>query len=169
LTSPCYCLISLREDAELRALARRLQHPQTDRAPDEHGGGVCSHDARRPTHVPVHLEQVNMDSSPLPVADLLELEEATPDPRRASARWPVHSVVELLAPHQGRGVVLNVSGGGLRVALVREDGAPVLRTGEEFAARVRHADGTETVERLRVAWVREHADGVVLGASFAGR
>jgi hypothetical protein len=108
-----------------------------------------------------------MDASPLPIAALLELDDETPDPRRHSARWPVHAVAELLAPHGGRGVVLNVSGGGLRMAFVRDEGAPLLRAGDAFAARVRHTDGTESTERLRVAWVREHADGVVLGASFA--
>lgn len=89
------------------------------------------------------------------------MEEPAADARRASVRFPVHAEVELVEPAGVSGIVINVSGGGLRVALDR-----ALSVGEHCVLRVRPADGGETLEHVRVVWCRALADGAVLGVEF---
>ena len=89
------------------------------------------------------------------------MEEPLVDPRRASVRFPVHAEVELVEPAGAGGIVINVSGGGLRIALDRP-----LALGEHCVLRVRPADGAETLEHVRVVWCREMSDGAVLGVEF---
>lgn len=93
--------------------------------------------------------------------------------RRASHRWPLHADVELLdgseavserAEIVGRGVTINASLGGLRIALDRK-----LEVGELCALRVRTAKDRETIEHTRVVWVRELPDGWLAGMQFVER
>src|SRR5262249_16689243 len=87
--------------------------------------------------------------------------EDGPDARRPSVRFPVHAEVELVEPEGGYGITINVSGGGLRIALDR-----ALPEGEHCVLRVRHADGVETLEHVRVVWCRQQPDGAILGVEF---
>lgn len=80
--------------------------------------------------------------------------------RRASQRWPWHADVELIEPSGARGTTLNASAGGLRIAVDRE-----LPVGEHVVARVQTAH-QETVEGMRVVWVRELPDGWLVGLEF---
>lgn len=89
------------------------------------------------------------------------LDEDDVDARRAAQRWPVHAEVESIVPPGPSGIVLNVSGGGLRVALDQP-----LPVGEVCVLRVRHEPGSETVEHARVVWARQLPDGCVVGLEF---
>lgn len=88
------------------------------------------------------------------------LDEPLGDARRTSVRWPVHAEVELIEPAGASGIVINVSGGGLRVAIDRP-----LALGEHCVLRVCTADGV-TTEHARVVWCRDLADGSVVGLEF---
>jgi len=83
------------------------------------------------------------------------------DARRASVRFPVHAEVEVVEPAGASGITINVSGGGLRIALDR-----TVAVGEHCVLRVRTADGAEALEHVRVVWARELSDGAVLGVEF---
>jgi hypothetical protein len=83
------------------------------------------------------------------------------DPRRSAQRWPVHAEIESIVPAGVSGIVLNVSVGGLRVALDR-----VLPLGEVCVLRVRHEPGSETIEHARVVWVKPRPDGCIVGLEF---
>lgn len=80
--------------------------------------------------------------------------------RRAARRYPLSADVELVDPEGGTGVVINVSSGGLRIALDRS-----LPVGELCVIRVRPSD-REYVEHARVVWRHEYPDGWVLGLAF---
>lgn len=80
--------------------------------------------------------------------------------RRASRRFPLHADVEVLDPVHAHGVVINASDGGLRVAL-----DSTLPLNVVCVVEVKLPDGS-TVELARVAWVREHRDGYLVGLSF---
>jgi len=82
--------------------------------------------------------------------------------RRASRRFPLHADVELLEPRPATGVSLNVSAGGLRVALDQS-----VAIGELCVLRVRTAADRETIEYARVVWMRELVDGFLVGLQFA--
>ena len=74
--------------------------------------------------------------------------------RRASRRWPLQAEVEVLEPVQGRGVAINGSEGGMRIA-VDCPLAPGLR------CRIRTTFGPELerVENARVVWSLAARDG----------
>ena len=82
--------------------------------------------------------------------------------RRASRRFPLHADIEMLEPRSATGVSLNVSAGGLRVAIDR----PV-EIGEICVIRVRTAADRETIEHARVVWTREQPYGFLVGLQFA--
>lgn len=94
------------------------------------------------------------------LATVLEDEDGL-DPRRMAQRCAVHAVVESVAPPGASGVVLNVSVGGLRIALDR-----ALPVGEVCLLRVEHEPGNVTLEHARVVWVKLKADGCVVGLEF---
>jgi len=80
--------------------------------------------------------------------------------RRASQRFPLNADVEILEPFSAHGVVINASEGGLRIAVDTE-----LPAGTLCVLEVQLEDST-TVEVARVAWVKAHPDGFLVGLSF---
>jgi PilZ domain len=80
--------------------------------------------------------------------------------RRVDERYPLNADVEVLEPWNAHGVVINASGGGLRVALDRE-----LPVGLVCVVEVAVDEG-KTVEMVRVAWSRELPDGYLVGLAF---
>ena len=80
--------------------------------------------------------------------------------RRSASRYPLNADVEILDPFNAHGVVINASEGGLRVAVDVElplDAVCVVEV---------HLNEGKTVELARVAWVRVHPDGFLVGLSF---
>jgi hypothetical protein len=80
--------------------------------------------------------------------------------RRSASRYPLNADIEILDPFNAHGVVINASEGGLRVAVDVE-----LPLDAVCVVEVQLADG-KTVELARVAWVRAHPDGFLVGLSF---
>ncbi len=83
--------------------------------------------------------------------------------RRASRRRELNADVEVIHPREGRGVTINASEGGLRVAC---DCA--MRQGETLLLRVRETAGEERLEQARVVWSRELRDGWIAGLQIVG-
>jgi hypothetical protein len=83
--------------------------------------------------------------------------------RRGSRRVDLDASVEIIHPRPGRGVTINASTGGLRVAV---DCA--MREGETFILRVCEALGPERTEQARVVWSRELPDGWIAGLQLIG-
>lgn len=80
--------------------------------------------------------------------------------RRSARRYPLNADVEILDPFNAHGVVINASQGGLRVAVDVElplDAVCVVEVQLEVG---------KTVELARVAWVKAHPDGYLIGLSF---
>ena len=69
--------------------------------------------------------------------------------------------MEVLEPLQARGVALNVSAGGLRIAIDR-----CLPGDEPVVIKVCLPQGRFSVERARVVWSRKLSDGCVAGLEF---
>ena len=88
------------------------------------------------------------------------VEVSNPAGRRATERYPLNADVEILEPFNAHGVVINASEGGLRVAIDR-----ALPLDAVCVIEVQLEEG-KTVELARVAWVREHPDGYLIGLSF---
>jgi hypothetical protein len=82
--------------------------------------------------------------------------------RRASRRTPFHASVQVFGPARGRGVTLNASDGGLRVAVDCR-----LKEGDLCLVRVEDP-ARGSVERARVAWSREVPDGCIAGLELLG-
>jgi hypothetical protein len=80
--------------------------------------------------------------------------------RRATDRYPLNADVEILEPFNAHGVVINASEGGLRVAVNVE-----LPLDAICVVEVQLDEG-KTVELARVAWVRAHPDGFLVGLHF---
>jgi hypothetical protein len=80
--------------------------------------------------------------------------------RRTATRYPLNADVEILEPFNAHGVVINASDGGLRVAVNVE-----LPLDAVCVVEVQLDEG-KTVELARVAWVRAHPDGYLVGLSF---
>jgi hypothetical protein len=80
--------------------------------------------------------------------------------RRAAERYPLNADVEILEPFNAHGVVINASEGGLRVAIDVE--LPI----EAICVVEVQLNEGKTVELARVAWVKEHPDGFLVGLSF---
>ena len=80
--------------------------------------------------------------------------------RRRARRYPLNADVEILEPFNAHGVVINASEGGLRVAVDIE-----LPPDASCVVEVQLEEG-KTVELARVAWVKVHPDGYLVGLSF---
>jgi hypothetical protein len=80
--------------------------------------------------------------------------------RRSARRYPLNADVEILEPFAAHGVVINASQGGLRVAVDVE-----LPLDAVCVIEVQLEEG-KTVELARVAWVKGHPDGFLIGLSF---
>jgi hypothetical protein len=80
--------------------------------------------------------------------------------RRGAERYPLNADVEILEPFNAHGVVINASEGGLRVAVNVE-----LPLDAVCVVEVQLDEG-KTVELARVAWVKAHPDGYLVGLSF---
>ncbi len=80
------------------------------------------------------------------------------DPRRAAPRVPLNANVEVLAPTPASGIVLNVSTGGLRVAVDQ-----ALYIEDYCHLRIVTDDEEGCVERARVRWVKAKPDGWIVG------
>ena len=83
--------------------------------------------------------------------------------RRCSARRPLNASVEMLEPDSGEGVTINVSDGGLRIAV-----DVMLKVGDVVLFYVREHDKPERLERAKVAWSREQPDGCICGLQLIG-
>jgi PilZ domain len=83
--------------------------------------------------------------------------------RRQSARRPYHATVEVVQPAEGQGVTLNVSDGGLRMAVDVD-----LPQGEVCLFYIREPGGEPELQRARVAWSREVSDGWIVGLQILG-
>ncbi|MBW2531207.1 MAG: hypothetical protein JRI55_06980 [Deltaproteobacteria bacterium] len=84
--------------------------------------------------------------------------------RRSVGRWPLHAEVEVLAPVRGRGVAINGSLGGMRIAVdcpLEEDC--------EYIVRTRFSAGVIRTGRARVAWSKRVRDGWIAGLYFDDR
>jgi hypothetical protein len=80
--------------------------------------------------------------------------------RRSASRYPLNADVEILEPFSAHGVVINASQGGLRVAVDVE-----LPLDAVCVIEVQLEEG-KTVELARVAWLKAHPDGFLVGLSF---
>jgi hypothetical protein len=77
--------------------------------------------------------------------------------RRQARRLPLNAVVEVLEPSGGKGVALNASAGGLRVAV-----DCLLRAGD-LCLLIVEDKGRPAVERARVIWSQDVRDGCIAG------
>jgi hypothetical protein len=82
--------------------------------------------------------------------------------RRGSGRRPLHAEVEVLDP-VGSGVTINVSEGGLRIAV-----DCTLVAGQVCLLRVHEPGVHRDLCRARVVWARELRDGCVAGLQILG-
>lgn len=83
--------------------------------------------------------------------------------RRSEIRKPFHATVEVISPTPGRGVTINESNGGLRVAV----DCP-MRVDDICSLRVDDFTGNARLERARVVWSRELRDGWIAGLQLVG-
>ena len=83
--------------------------------------------------------------------------------RRAARRRPLNAVVEVMTPRRGKGVTINHSEGGLRVAVDCD-----LHLDEEIMLHVDELGQPPRLMRCRVAWVRELTDGWIAGLQQLG-
>ena len=81
--------------------------------------------------------------------------------RRRFRRWALDADIELLSPAQGAGLAINVSRGGLRIAV--DSGVPV---GHVCELRVQTAQNHGTIEHAKVVWAKAQPDGYILGLEF---
>jgi len=81
--------------------------------------------------------------------------------RRRHRRFSLNAEVTFLAPAGARGIVLNASAGGLRVAVDLE-----VPEGDLCVLDILLPEGRRSLERCRVVWSRRHPDGFVLGLEF---
>lgn len=83
--------------------------------------------------------------------------------RRSGRRLPFEATVRVVQPTVGRGVTLNASERGLRVAV----DCPLV-AGEMVMLVVRVAGVPEELVRGRVAWARDAGDGCIAGIERVG-
>jgi hypothetical protein len=81
--------------------------------------------------------------------------------RRRHRRYPLNAEVTFLAPAGARGVTLNASSGGLRVAVDQD-----VTVGDLCAVDVLFPGGRRSLEHCRVVWSQQHPDGFVMGLEF---
>ncbi len=80
------------------------------------------------------------------------------DSRRSTERVPLHATVEVVSPSRAEGVVLNASLGGLRIALDKP-----LYVNDLCHLKIATDEGEGRWAKARVKWVKEMADGWVVG------
>jgi hypothetical protein len=90
--------------------------------------------------------------------------ELRPSYRRASRRTALQAEIEVLEPVTGRGVALNGSALGIRIAV----DCP-LAEGLRCTILTRFGPGLERIEAARVVWVLELRDGWVAGLELCER
>ncbi len=83
--------------------------------------------------------------------------------RRGSRRNPLHADVDVIEPRPGTGATINVSEGGLRIAVDCQ-----LQVGDVCMLVIREPTQPVRLERARVVWVQEVRDGCVAGLSVTG-
>jgi hypothetical protein len=88
-------------------------------------------------------------------------EDAHHGARRRSRRFPLNAEVAIVEPVPAAGVILNASAGGLRIFVDQEP--PAAAT---CVLEVRFTAESHTVERARVVWKRQTADGWLSGLEF---
>ena len=81
--------------------------------------------------------------------------------RRGTQRFPLRADVVLEQPFESEGFTINVSEGGLRIALDH-----TLYPGETCVLRIRTSPLTEFREIAEVVWSREEPDGCIAGMRF---
>lgn len=81
--------------------------------------------------------------------------------RRASRRFPMHAEVEVSGDREGNGVVINVSAGGLRMAVEQ-----TLQVGDRCSLQIRTPSNSQWTETGRVVWTRQLPDGYLCGVCF---
>lgn len=89
-------------------------------------------------------------------------ESGDDDGRRRWRRVPVNGDITVIHPGRATGVVVDVSRGGMRIAIDRP-----LAMGDRFLCDVRLGDGQLTHERARVVWVKQSGGGCEAGLQFA--
>jgi PilZ domain-containing protein len=105
------------------------------------------------------MSDLDLDTDPYLVALAPEILRQ----RRGSGRRPLNAEIELLDPEGGRGVTINVSEGGLRVAI-----DCLLSVDQVCLVRVLEPGVHRDLCRVRVVWVRELRDGCVAGLQMLG-
>lgn len=83
--------------------------------------------------------------------------------RRGTRRRPLHADVDVIEPRAGSGVTINVSDGGLRIAV-----DCTLQVGDVCMLVIREPSMPVRLERARVIWAQELRDGCVAGLSVTG-
>ena len=99
------------------------------------------------------------------IATILSTGEADVDmrygARRASQRFPLDAEIELIEPCAARGIAINASTGGMRMAIDRRVEVDAL-----CIARVTTDEGRQSLEKARVVWTRQLPDGWLVGVCF---
>lgn len=83
--------------------------------------------------------------------------------RRESGRRPLEAEVDVIEPCTGEGVTINVSHGGLRIAVDCR-----LEEGDVCMLVIREPAKPVRLERARVVWSQEVRDGCVAGLTVTG-
>ncbi len=83
--------------------------------------------------------------------------------RRETRRRPLHAEVDVMEPLTGGGVTINVSDGGLRIAVDCH-----LSVGDVCMLVIREPAKPVRLERARVVWSQELRDGCVAGLTVTG-
>ena len=83
--------------------------------------------------------------------------------RRRTERWPSDAQLEILSPLEVEATALDVSTGGMQIAL---DGW--LSTGTLVDLRITTRSGRTRLKRARVIWARRVGDECVAGLSLVG-
>lgn len=83
--------------------------------------------------------------------------------RRATRRMPLHADVDVIEPRTGVGVTINVSDGGLRIAV-----DCTLQVDDVCMLVIREPAKPVRLERARVVWAQQLRDGCVAGLTVTG-
>jgi hypothetical protein len=94
---------------------------------------------------------------------LLEDEAFQPVARRRSERESSNANVDFIEPVKAEGVTLNISDGGMRVAVYQE-----IPADQDCIIKIWLTDNHHVCRRARIVWSKAVADGWVLGLEFAG-
>lgn len=134
------------------------------------GGGAGARDARvgRPCRI---LAYVGLRFATMRLGTMSRFADTLPvgprddalhrGARRTAHRVPLHADVEIDSPRAARGVALNVSRGGVRLALEGE-----VRVGDVCRLTLRTDPVSASTEHAKVVWKRRLPDGWVAGLAF---